>query len=213
MMSKYSSSVRRSSLSTPSAASGLYHDVALVVDNCVELLGGKSKQVSYFVRQRAEIPDVSHGHYQLDMAHALAAYLLFGHHYTASVAYDAFVADAFVLSAMALVVLYGAEYLLAEEAVAFGLVCAVVDGFEGLRTSPLDFSRISSGEASPMENFGETGLCLVVFSTKPLYIYLSYKDYCSKLMLRPRPRNSWRRTLSDSGMPGVGMGSPLTIDS
>ena len=29
-------------------------------------------------------------------------------------------------------------------------------------------------------------------------------------MLRPRPRNSCNSTLSDSGMPGVGIGSPFT---
>ena len=28
----------------------------------------------------------------------------------------------------------------------------------------------------------------------------------SNLMLRPKPRSSWSNTLSDSGIPGVGMG-------
>ena len=32
-------------------------------------------------------------------------------------------------------------------------------------------------------------------------------------MLKPRPRSSWSNTLSDSGIPGVGIGSPFTIAS
>ena len=35
----------------------------------------------------------------------------------------------------------------------------------------------------------------------------------SKLTLRPRPLNSCNNTFRDSGIPGVGMGSPLTIAS
>ena len=72
---------------------------------------------------------MGHGHHQLDMTHALAAHFLLGDFHTAAVAHDPFVADALVLSAMALVVLYRTENALAEQAVALGLVGAVVDGF------------------------------------------------------------------------------------
>ena len=35
----------------------------------------------------------------------------------------------------------------------------------------------------------------------------------SKLMLKPKPLNSCSNTFSDSGIPGAGIGSPLTIAS
>ncbi|MPN10920.1 hypothetical protein SDC9_158217 [bioreactor metagenome] len=68
---------------------------------------------------------------QLDMAHALTAHLGAGNLYAALVA-DLFliaVLDALVLAAAALPILDRAEDLLAEQAPAFGLERAVVDGF------------------------------------------------------------------------------------
>ena len=72
---------------------------------------------------------MSDGHDELDMAHAFTTHFFLGDFYAASVADDAFVADAFVFSAVTFVVLYRAEYAFAEESVAFGLVGAVVDCF------------------------------------------------------------------------------------
>jgi hypothetical protein len=37
--------------------------------------------------------------------------------------------------------------------------------------------------------------------------------YYSSVMLRQRPLNSCSNTFKDSGIPGVGIGSPLTIAS
>ena len=69
-----------------------------------------------------------HRNDQRDMAHALAAHLLLGHLHAAAVADDAFVADALVLTAVALVILHRAENPFAEQTVALGLVGTVVNG-------------------------------------------------------------------------------------
>ncbi len=102
--------------------------IAFVVDDRFEFLRRDTQQVADFRRERAEIPDMHHRHHQRNMAHAFAAHLLLGHFHTAAVADDAFVADALVLSAVAFVVLHGAEDAFAEQTVALGLVGAVVDG-------------------------------------------------------------------------------------
>ena len=64
---------------------------------------------------------------EFDMTHAFAADFFLRDFDAAAVADDAFVANAFVFAAMALPVASGAEDLLAEEAVALWLVCAIVD--------------------------------------------------------------------------------------
>ena len=71
---------------------------------------------------------MSNRHYQLDVTATLTTYFLLGNFNTASVADNTFVADALVLTAMALIVLDRTEDALAEESVAFRLICAVVDG-------------------------------------------------------------------------------------
>ena len=62
------------------------------------------------------------------MPHALTAYLLLRDFYTASVTDDTTIADALVLTAVALEVLDRAEDALAEEAITLGLVGTIVDG-------------------------------------------------------------------------------------
>ena len=106
---------------------------------------------------------MSHGHHQLDVAHALAAHLLLGNLNTATVAYDAFIADTLILSAMALVVLYRTEDAFAEQAVALGLVGAVVDslGFEDLTARLLEDLL---GRSKSDGDFREDVLGFVVFS-------------------------------------------------
>ena len=69
-----------------------------------------------------------HGHNQLDMATALATNFLLGHFHSTAVTDDTLIADALVLSAMALIILGRTEDALAEEAVALGLVGTVIDG-------------------------------------------------------------------------------------
>ena len=72
---------------------------------------------------------MSNRDYELDVSRALAAYLLLCHLYTTTVADDTLVADALVLTAMALVVLRRTEDALAEKTIALGLVGTIVDGF------------------------------------------------------------------------------------
>ena len=89
-----------------------------------------------------------------DVTHPLAAYLLFGNLHTAAVAYDAAVANPLVFPAIALVVLSRTEDLLAEETVAFRLVCTVVDGFrlQDLSTTPFyDVFRRCQRDADRLE--------------------------------------------------------------
>ena len=106
---------------------------------------------------------MSHRHHQLDVTHALAAHFLLGHFHTAAVAHDALVTDALVLAAMALIVLHRTENALAEEAVALGLVGAVVDGlrFQHLAARFLEYLL---GRSESDGYLRENGLYLVVFS-------------------------------------------------
>ena len=71
-------------------------------------------------------PDMAHRTGQLDMAHALTAYLGAGNLDAALVADNALVADSLVLTAVAFEILGRAENSLAEEAVAFRLERTVV---------------------------------------------------------------------------------------
>ncbi len=107
---------------------GLHHYVTLVVYHHLELLGRHAYEVAYLVGQRTEIPYMHYGYHQRYVAGTLPAYLLLGDLHAASVTDYALVADTFVFAAVALVVLDGAEDPLAEEAVALGLVCAIVNG-------------------------------------------------------------------------------------
>ena len=77
----------------------LNHDIALVIDYCIEFLGGNAKQITYLVRQRTEIPDVSHRHHKLDVSAALTANLLLCYLHAATVADVTLVTNALVLAA------------------------------------------------------------------------------------------------------------------
>ena len=72
---------------------------------------------------------MSDRHHEVDMPYPFAAYFFLGYFHATTVADDAFIANALVLAAMALVVLGGTEDAFAEQAVALGLVGSVVDGF------------------------------------------------------------------------------------
>ena len=80
-------------------------------------------------RNALEVPDVRYRRCQLDVAHALAANLGLGDLNAALVADLALEADLLVLAAVALPVLGWAKDTLAEQAVAFRLERAVVNGF------------------------------------------------------------------------------------
>ena len=101
---------------------------------------------------------MSHRNDQLDMPHPFTAYFFLRHFHTTTVTNDTFITDAFVFTAMALVILYRTENPLTEQTVAFRLISTVVDG-SGFNTCPLECSRISSGEASPIAIFVSSWAC------------------------------------------------------
>ena len=105
----------------------LEYDVLLVVYNLLQFLAGHVEQSSNLVGEGTEKPDMGDRDGKLDMSHTLATDFLFGNLDAATVADDAFIADTFVLAAVALPIACGAENLLAEEAVALGFVSAIVD--------------------------------------------------------------------------------------
>ena len=102
-------------------------DVALEIEDALELLQLHVEQQADAARQRLQEPDMGDRRGQLDMAHALAADLGDGHLDAALLADDALVLHALVLAAQALIVLDRTEDARAEQAVALGLERAVVD--------------------------------------------------------------------------------------
>ena len=107
----------------------LDNDVPLIINDLIQFFGGQAQQITDFVGQRTEVPDVCHRHYQFNVPHAFAAHFFLGHLHTATVADDAFVTDALVLAAVAFPIFHGAENPLAEKTAHFGLVSPVVDCF------------------------------------------------------------------------------------
>ena len=102
------------------------------VEDLLQLLRGDVEQVADPARHALEEPDVGDRRGEVDVAHALAAYLGARHLDAAALADDALVADALVLAAVALPVLGGTEDALAEQPVLLGLERPVVDRL-GLR--------------------------------------------------------------------------------
>lgn len=88
-------------------------------------------------------------YHELNVSHTLAANLALGNLNAATVANNALVADAFVLTAVTLPVLHRSEYLLTEESVTLRLEGSVIYclGFQNLAMRLL---RIVSGEARLM---------------------------------------------------------------
>jgi len=88
--------------------------IPLVVDNRIEFFGWQSQQVSNFIGQRLEVPDVSNRHHQVDMPHTLTAHLLFGYLHTTPIANYPLVANSFILTTMTFVILHWPKDPLAE---------------------------------------------------------------------------------------------------
>ncbi len=105
------------------------HDVRGEVDDLFERLDGQIEEEADAGRRGTEEPDVRDRHGQVDVAHALAADDAARDFHAALLAHDTLIADAFVLAAETLEVLGGSENALAEEAVRFGALGAVVHGF------------------------------------------------------------------------------------
>ena len=107
---------------------GIGDDIGCEVQDLLQVAGAEIQHEAYAGRNSLEVPDVGHRSCKLDVAHALAAHLGSCDFNAAAVADLALVAYPLVFSAVALPVLSGSEYPLAEESVTFGLECAVVDG-------------------------------------------------------------------------------------
>ena len=118
---------------------GVDDDVALAVEDLLEVLERDVEDVADAARQRLEEPDVRDGRGQVDVAEALAAHLGLDDLDAALLADDPAVLHALVLAAVALVVLHRAEDLRAEEPVPLRLERAVVDrlGLLDLTVRPL----------------------------------------------------------------------------
>ena len=150
---------------------GLNHDITLVVDDHVELLGGNAQQVAHLVGQRTEVPNVRHRHHQGDVSGTFATHLLFGHFHTATVADDALVADTLVFSAVALIVLGRTKDALAEETVTLGLVGTIVDRL-GLQHFTIGVGLNFFGRCQTDGDFCEIGFYLsVCFESHNLLVY------------------------------------------
>ena len=101
-------------------------------------------------RQRLQEPDVRAGRGQVDVTHALAAHLGLRDFDAALLADHATVLQALVLAAQALVVLDRAEDLGAEQAVAFRLEGAVVDGLGLLHLAERPRADLLRADARPI---------------------------------------------------------------
>ena len=106
----------------------LDHDVALEIEDLLEILERHVEQQADAARQRLQEPDMRHRRGEFDVAHAVAAHLRQGHFDAALLADDAAILHALVLAAQALVVLDRTEDAGAEQTVALRLEGAVVDG-------------------------------------------------------------------------------------
>src|SRR5688572_9306971 len=114
-----------------------------------------------------------HGHHQFDMAHAFAAHFLFGYFHTAAVAHDAFITNAFILTAGALIILYRSEDALAEQTIAFRFVSTIVDGLWLQHLSITSFKyRVGRSEADSY--LGKCGSRTIIFFNSHIF-YTDFK--------------------------------------
>ena len=96
------------------------------------------------------------------MASALAADFLLCYLHTAAVADDAFVADALVLSAVALIIFRRTEDALTKQTVTLWFIGAVVDGFR-LQYLTVGVLKDFLWRCQTDGNLGETGFLFVFF--------------------------------------------------
>ncbi|RML80683.1 hypothetical protein ALQ89_06468 [Pseudomonas amygdali pv. tabaci] len=105
------------------------NDIALEVENALDITQGHVHQQADTGRQRFQEPDVRNRRSQLDVSHALATNLGQCYFNTAFFADDTAVLQALVLTAQALVIFYRAKDLGAEQTVTLRLERTVVNGF------------------------------------------------------------------------------------
>ena len=104
-----------------------YH-IAVEINDLLNIPQRHIQKDRHVAGDALQIPDMGYGCRQLDEAHAMATHPAFCDLHTTALADDAAVANALVLTAMALPVLGGAEDLFAKQPVHLGLEGAVVDG-------------------------------------------------------------------------------------
>ena len=98
------------------------------VEHLLQGLGAHVEEHLHPAGDALEVPDMAHGHGELDMAHPLPADLGPGDFHAALFADDALVTAPLIAAAVALPVLGGPEDTLAEEAVPLRFQRPVVDG-------------------------------------------------------------------------------------
>src|SRR5579884_173901 len=113
-------------------AARIDYDVRREINNFFELARRHVEQNADAAGHALEVPNMAYGRCELDMAHALAANFRARDLHAAAIADHAFEADPLILAAVAFPVFGGPEDLFAEQAVAFGLEGAIVDGFRFL---------------------------------------------------------------------------------
>ena len=107
---------------------------------------------------------MGYGDDQLNVSGTFTTYFFLRHFHTTTVADDAFVADALILSAMTLIVFGRTEYALAEKAIALGLIGSIVDRF-GLQYLAIRIFQDFLRRGQPDGNLRKITLYLV-FSLK-----------------------------------------------
>ena len=105
-----------------------------------------------------------YGHHEFDMSHALAAYFLLSHFHTATLAHDTFIADTFIFTAMALIVLGRAKNALAEQTIALRFIGTIVDCFRFEHFAGRDLHNLI-GRRQTNRDLGETGTFSFLFKS------------------------------------------------
>ena len=188
-------------------AAGIEHDVRVEIEHLFQIGHGHVEQGADLGGQGLEEPDMGDGRGQFDMAHAFAAHLGGNDFNAALFADDAAVLHAFVLAAVAFVVLHRAEDLRAEQAVAFGLERTVVDGLRLLdfavgpfadvlrrgdgnlnRLQIADLARVGVGRAANREEIVKTHIYVLPFAGQAPERQRSVKNLRLRT-LPPSPQN------------------------
>src|SRR5699024_10970440 len=102
--------------------SRLNDHIPLIVNNRLQIFGRQSEQISDFIGQSSEKPDVHHRNDQLDVTHSFPPYFFLCHFYSASITDDPLVSDSFIFSTVTLIILDRSENSFTEQTVPFGLI-------------------------------------------------------------------------------------------
>src|ERR1700760_4704406 len=211
------------------------------VDDLLQVLRRQVEQVAEPAGHALEIPDVRDRRGQLDVAHPLAPHLGAGDFHAAALTDDALEPHPLVLAAVALPVPGRTEDLLAEEPVLFRLEGAVVDGLRLLHFAVGPLPDVLGGGQADAQVVEEVDVKHGMFplldqtsstllgsrrdrsmpsssaarktSSSVSRISIAAPSLDSTSTLRHSDCISLISTLNDSGIPGSGTFSPLTMAS